>query len=77
MQRAVELLHPFAVVENLDIAEYFVPCIVSALQELVGSRTMEVLPTLQNIFFQGLEPTGPVQEGIGKSSPQDRSLVSP
>ena len=66
MQRAVELLHPFAVVENLDIAEYLVPCIVSTLQELVGSRTMEVLPTLQNIFLQGLEPTGPVHEVIGQ-----------
>jgi hypothetical protein len=62
----LELLHPFSVVKNLHIAEDFVPCVVSALQELVGGRTMEVLPTLQNLFLEGLKPSGPVQEGIGR-----------
>jgi F-box-like len=37
-----------------------------ALQELTEGRTMEVLPALQNIFLEGLESSGPVQEGIGK-----------
>ena len=62
----LELLHPFAVVKDLYIDEHVAPYIMSALQELVGGRTMEVLPTLQNIFLRGLEPSGPVQEGIGK-----------
>jgi hypothetical protein len=26
---------------------------------------MEVLPSLQNIFIEGLEPVGPLQENIG------------
>jgi hypothetical protein len=60
----LELLHPFAAVENLYISEEFVPCVVSALQELVGGRTTEVLPTLQNIFFEGPQPSGHVQKGI-------------
>ena len=61
----LELLHPFAFVKDLYIAKRMVPCIGSALQELVGGRTMEILPTLQNIFLQGLEQSGPVNEGIG------------
>jgi hypothetical protein len=42
------------------------PRIVAALQELVGARSMEVLPTLQNIFLEELQPSDPVQEGVGK-----------
>ena len=53
----LELLHPFNAAKNLYLAKMFAP-IVPALQE--------VLPTLQNIFLEGLQPLGPVQEGIGK-----------
>jgi hypothetical protein len=60
----LELLHPFRPVKNVYISKEFAPRIVPALKELVGSRAMEVLPTLQNIFLEGLEPSGPVQEGI-------------
>lgn len=31
---------------------------------LVDSRTTEVLPSLENIFLEGLESSEPVQEGI-------------
>ena len=62
----LELLLPFATVKNLYLSQEFAPRIVPALQELVGSRTMEVLPTLQNIFLEELQPSGPIQEGIGK-----------
>ena len=62
----LELLLPFATVKNLYLSKEFAPRIVSALQELVGSRTMEVLPALQNIFLEELQSSGPVQEGIGK-----------
>jgi hypothetical protein len=63
----LELLHPFRAVKNLYLSEEFAPYIVPALQELDGSRATEVLPTLQNFFLEGLEPSGspsPVQEGI-------------
>ena len=62
----LELFHPFSSVKNLYLSEEFAPRIVPALQELVGGRTLEVLPILQNIFVEGLEPSGPIQEGIGK-----------
>ena len=61
------LLHPFTAVKNLYLSEQYALRIRPALQELVGGRTTEVLPALQNIFLKGLEPSGPVQEGIGQS----------
>jgi hypothetical protein len=64
----LELFHPFTGVKNLYMSSKFAPRIAPALQELVGERTMEVLPALQNIFLQ--EPpsgsSGPAQEMIGK-----------
>jgi hypothetical protein len=62
--RWLELLQPFRAVKNLYLSEKIALCIVPALQELVGSRATEVLPTLQNIFLERLEPSGPIQEGI-------------
>lgn len=59
-----ELFHPFVAVKNLYLSEEFVPRIEATLQETVGGRTTEVLTALQNIFLEGLEPSGPVQEGI-------------
>jgi hypothetical protein len=61
----LELLHPFTAVKNLYISKEFSPRIMPILQELVGGRTTEVLPTLQNICLEGLEPSGAVQEDIG------------
>ena len=57
----LELLLPFPAVTNLYLPEYSAPGIVAALQEMVGA---EVLPSLQNIFVEGLEPSGPFQEDI-------------
>jgi hypothetical protein len=62
----LELLHPFGSVKNLCLSEEFALLIAPALQELVEDRATEVLPNLQNIFLEKLEPSGPVQEGIGK-----------
>ena len=62
----LELLHPFLGVKNLYLSEELALRIAPALEELVGSRTMEVLPFLQNIFLKGLLRSGPVQEGIVK-----------
>ena len=62
----LELLHPFAAVKNLYLSKRFIPRIAPALQELVGGRTIEVLPTLENIFLGGLQSSGPLHEGIEK-----------
>jgi hypothetical protein len=62
----LELLHLFTSVRNLYLSEQVGQRIVPALQELVGGRTTEVLPTMQNIFLEGLQPSGSIQEGIGQ-----------
>jgi hypothetical protein len=62
----LELLHRFTDVKNLYLSKEFGPRIVAALQELVGGRMTEVLPTLQNIFLEEVEPGGRVQEDIGR-----------
>jgi len=59
----LELLLPFPTVKNLYLSKDFAPGIAAALQEIVGT---EVLPSLQNIFVEGLEPSGPFQEKIGQ-----------
>ncbi len=59
----LELLHPFPAVKNLYLSKDFAPGIAAALQGIVGT---EVLPSLQNIFVEGLEPSGPFQENIGQ-----------
>jgi hypothetical protein len=53
-------------VKNLRLSKEFVPGIAAALQELVGDRITEVLPSLENIFVNGLEPSEPFQENIGQ-----------
>jgi F-box-like len=60
----LELLQPFPAVKNLYLCVVFAPRIVPALQELVGGRTTEVLPNLQNIFLEELQLTGPVRVAI-------------
>jgi hypothetical protein len=60
----LELLHPFTAVKNLYLSGEFARRIVPALQELIGDRTTEVLPTLENIFLKELRPSRVIQEGI-------------
>jgi hypothetical protein len=62
----LELLLPFTAVKDLYLSKQFAPRIAPALQELAGERTTEVLPTLQNIFLEGFQPSEPVHEGIGR-----------
>jgi hypothetical protein len=57
----LDLLRSFVAVKNLYLSEEYVPRITPALQELVGGRTTEVLPTLENIFLEG-----PHHKGIEK-----------
>jgi hypothetical protein len=60
----LELLYPFTAVKNLFLSEEFARRIVPALQELDGGRMTEVLPALESIFLEGLEPSGPVRKVI-------------
>ena len=62
----IELLHPFTAVRNLYLCEEVARHIAPALQELVGDRITEVLPILENIFLEGFESSGFVEEGIGR-----------
>ena len=62
----LQLLLPFTAVKNLHLCKEFAPGIAAALQELVGARITEVLPSLRNIFVRGLEPSGSFQENIGQ-----------
>ena len=62
----LEVLHPFTAVKNLYVFKKFAPGIAAALQELVGERMTEVLPSLQKIFVMGLEESGSIRENIGQ-----------
>jgi hypothetical protein len=62
----LELLLPFIAVKNLYLSKEFVSGVVAALQELDGARITEVLPSLESIFVEGLEPLGLFQECIGQ-----------
>ena len=62
----LELFLPFTAVKNLYLSKEFAPGIATTLQELVGGRIAVVLPRLQNIFVEGLEHSGPIQENIGQ-----------
>ena len=60
----LDLLRSFTTVKNLYLSKRVARRIVPALQELVEERTTEVLPVLQNIFLEKLEPSEPVFEDI-------------
>ena len=76
----LQLLLPFTAVKNLYLCKEFAPGIAAALQELVEGRTTGVLPSLQNVFVEGLEPSGLFQEKIGQfvaaRQPSDPIVIS-
>ena len=57
------LLSHFTTVKNLYLSEEIASHIATALEELVGERKTEVLPSLQNIYLEDseLQPSGLVQ----------------
>jgi len=61
----LELFHLFAAVQSLYVSENLVPFVAAALQELTGGLAVEVLPALRILSLEGLQPSGPVQDGIG------------
>ena len=62
----LELFHPFSTVKNLYVCKEFTNCIASALQELVGKRVIDALPALESLLLEEPQPSGPVQEAIGR-----------
>ena len=59
-----ELLQPFTAVKDLYLDLEIAPHIALVMQELVGGSVLELFPVLQNIFLNGLQPSGLVPEGI-------------
>jgi hypothetical protein len=59
-----QLLLPFSAVKNLYLSKEFAPGIAATLRELVKGRITVVLPNLQNILVEALEPSGPLRENI-------------
>ena len=62
----LELLHPFATVKDLYLSKEVVLLVASALQELSEELVTEVLPALQDIFIDDLQPSGLVREVFQK-----------
>ena len=62
----LELLHPFAAVKDLYLSKEVALHVASVLQELSEERVTEVLPALQDIFIDDLQPSGLVQEAFQK-----------
>jgi hypothetical protein len=62
----LDIFRSISAVKNLYVIKEFAECIAPALQDLVGERVREVLPALENLFVEELEPSGPIQEAIGK-----------
>ena len=61
----LELFQLFIAVQSLYVSENLVPFVAAALQELTGGMAVEVLPALRILSLEGLQPSGPVQDGIG------------
>jgi len=61
----LELFQLFIAVRNLYVSQNLVPFVAAALQELTGGIMVEVLPALRILSLEGLQPSGPVQDGIG------------
>jgi hypothetical protein len=60
----LEFLNSFVSVKSLYVSEMLGPFVVQVLQELTGERIMEVLPALHDLFLEGLQPSGFVQEAL-------------
>jgi hypothetical protein len=63
----LEVLRQFTAVKNLYLSKESTHSIAVALQEFItfiGSRITEILPNLQNIFVEELEPSEPHYKDI-------------
>ena len=64
----LNILLPFTAVKNLYLPGALWSRMASALEELTGGRTTEVLPALENVLLEGFQPSELVQEGITEFS---------
>jgi len=62
--RWLQLLNPFLSVKSLYVSKRLGPFVASALEKLSGESVTEVLPTLDNLFFEGFESSEFVQKAI-------------
>lgn len=62
----LDILRPLTAVKDLYLSQDFAPRVALALQELVGRRATEVLPTLQSVFLEGPYPSGPARKAMEK-----------
>ena len=62
----LELFGVLSAMGNLYLSEALGMCVAPALQELVGERAREVLPALQNLYIENLQPSGLINEAIGE-----------
>ncbi|KAH9961393.1 hypothetical protein BJV74DRAFT_353413 [Russula compacta] len=53
----LELFHPFTSVKNLYLSKKLALLVAPALQELTEERVTDVLPMLQNLYVEGLQPS--------------------
>ena len=60
----LELFQLFIAVQSLYVSENLVPFVAAALQELTGGLAVEVLPALRILSLEGLQPSGPVPDGM-------------
>ena len=52
--------------KNLYLSKKFVPLVAPALQQLIAERVTGMLPMLQNLYLDRLQPLGAIEEGIGQ-----------
>jgi len=60
----LELFRLFVAARSLHVSEGLVSPVAGALQDLTEQMATEVLPVLQTLSLEGLEPSGPVHEAI-------------
>ena len=72
----LELLDPFAAVKDLYLSQEVSLHVASALKELSEERLTEVLPALQDIFIDDLQPFGFIQEAFRDFVAMRRRQVS-
>jgi hypothetical protein len=62
----LELLQTFVAVETVYLSEGLALCVAPALKGLTEDDVDGVLPALQTLFVERLQPSGPVQVAIGE-----------
>lgn len=62
----LDIFHPFTFVKDVYASKEFVLGLVPALQELVEEGVTDVMPALEILFWEELQPSGPVRDVIGR-----------